>query len=125
MSDKSLCGHRILVVEDEIVILLLIEDILADVGCVSVSAAATAELAIGFIDKQAFDAAVLDINLKDGNSYPVADALQARSVPFVFTTGNTVRSIKEGYRDRAVLSKPYKPQQLIQMLLGLMKTAEQ
>ena len=107
------------------VILLLIEDTLADAGCDSVSAAATAELAIDLIKEQAFDAAVLDINLKDGDSYSIADELDSRNVPFVFTTGNNVRSIKEGYRDRAVLSKPYRPQQLIQMLLGLMKTAKQ
>jgi CheY-like chemotaxis protein len=123
VSDKSLCGRRILVVEDEMVILLLIEDTLSDAGCDSVSAAATAELAIDLINEQAFDAAVLDINLKDGDSYSIADALNAHDVPFVFTTGNNVRSIKEGYRDRAVLSKPYRPQQLIQTLLGLMKTA--
>ncbi len=107
------------------VILLLIEDTLADAGCDSVSTTATAELAIDLIKEQAFDAALLDINLKDGNSYSIADELDARNVPFIFTTGNNVRSIKEGYRDRAVLTKPYRPQQLIQMLLGLMKTAKQ
>jgi CheY-like chemotaxis protein len=125
VTDKLLCGRRILVVEDEMMILSMLELFLTDSGCDSVSAAATTEQAIDLIRAQSFDAATLDINLKGGNSYAVADELAARNVPFVFTTGSNVWSIREAYRDRAVLRKPFKPEQLVQTLVGFMNTAKQ
>jgi len=87
VTNKSLFGRRVLVVEDEMMTLMLIEDMLADLGCESVATAATAEQALALIDKQVFDAAMLDMNLNGEKSHAVADALAARGVPFVFSTG--------------------------------------
>ena len=61
--DKLLSGRRVLVVEDELLVLMMIEDMLADLGCESVTAAATAHQALALIDTQVFDAAMLDMNL--------------------------------------------------------------
>lgn len=118
-----LSGSRILVVEDEMLILLRIEDMLSDLGCKSVSAAASVEQALGLIDAQAFDAAMVDVNLDGSNSYAVADALAARGVPFVFSTGYSGESLDEGYRDQPVLGKPYRDIDLAEALTRLLRPA--
>jgi CheY-like chemotaxis protein len=105
--DKFLSGRRILVVEDEMMVLMMIEDILADLGCESVTAAATIEQAITLINAQVFDAAMLDMNLSGSKSHAIADALAARGVPFIFSTGYSAHDMREGYRDRPVLMKPF------------------
>jgi CheY-like chemotaxis protein len=118
--DSSLFGYRILVVEDEMMNLAMLEDVLADAGCGSVAGAATVDQAVALIGEQVFDAALLDIKLRDKNSYGVADALAARGAPFVFATGNSVHEIREGYRDRPVLRKPFKAEKLIEALTAVL-----
>jgi CheY-like chemotaxis protein len=116
-----LSGRRILVVEDEMLVLLNVEDMLADLGCKCVSAAATVEQALALIDSQAFDAAMVDVNLDGRKSYFVADALAARGVPFVFSTGYSGQSLNDGYRDRPVLGKPYRNAELVEVLTRLLR----
>ena len=87
MTEKLLSGRRILVVEDEMLVLMSIEDMLADLGCESVTAAATVDQAVALIDAQVFDAAMLDMNLNGTKSFPVADKLAELGVPFIFATG--------------------------------------
>jgi CheY-like chemotaxis protein len=71
------------------------------------------------LSAQTFDAALLDVNLKGEISYPVAGALIAREVPFVFTTGYSDHGMRDGYRDWPVLKKPYKFEKLAEMLTQL------
>lgn len=117
---KLLAGRRILVVEDEMLILLMIEDMLADLGCESVLSAATVDQAIALIDVQSFDIAMLDMNLNGSNSYAVAESLTVRRVPFVFSTGYSGQSIKEEYRNRPVLKKPFSEKELGEKLMRLL-----
>jgi CheY-like chemotaxis protein len=121
VTDNLLSGRRVLVVEDEMLILLKIEDLLADLGCVSVSAATNVDQALALINAEAFDAAMVDVNLDGMKSYPVADALAARGVPFVFSTGYSGQSLDDGYRDRPVLGKPYRDADLVAMLTRLLQ----
>ena len=102
-------------------VLLNVEDMLADLGCTSVSAAANADQALAFIAAQAFDLAMVDVNLDGIQSYPVADALAARGVPFVFSTGYSGESLDDGYRDRPVLGKPYREADLVEILTRLLR----
>jgi CheY-like chemotaxis protein len=118
--DKSLSGHRILVVEDEMLNLAMLEDILTEAGCESVAAAATIDQAMALIDERPFDAALLDIKLKGEHTYAVADALAVRGMQFVFVTGNSVPDIERRYRDRPLLRKPFKEEKLIEVLTGLL-----
>ena len=111
MADNLLAGRRILVVEDEMLVLMLIEDMLTDLGCTSVATAATVEEAFALIEAQHFDAAMLDVNLNGVKSYPVAEKLAARGVPFFFSTGYSDHGI-DGHHDRPVLTKPYGPRQI-------------
>src|SRR4051794_22900016 len=87
MTDCPLSGRRVLVVEDEMIVAWLLQDMLADLGCAVVGPAARVSQALAMIDAEAIDAAVLDVNLNGQKSYPVADALAARGMPFVFSTG--------------------------------------
>jgi CheY-like chemotaxis protein len=118
--NKCLSGRRILVVEDEMLIVMMIESMLSDMGCESVTTAATIAQAITLIDGQTFDAAMLDVNLNGTNSRPVADALAARGVPFFFSTGNGGHPTMDGYGDRAILKKPFTDEDLAAIVTGLL-----
>ncbi len=118
--DKLLFGRRVLVVEDEMLTLMMIEDMLADLGCESVTAAATTDQAVALIDRQVFDAAMVDVNLNGTDSYTVAHALAVRGVPFVFCTGIRGQEMRDSFRDRAVLRKPFKYEELADVLTRLL-----
>jgi DNA-binding NtrC family response regulator len=117
--DKLLSGRRVLVVEDEMLILLMTEGMLADLGCESVTAAATVDQALALIDAQIFDAAILDMDLSGNKSHAVADALAARGVPFVFATGYS-GVMRLGDRDRPVLKKPFQYEKLVEIFTRLL-----
>ena len=118
--DKLLSRRRVLVVEDEMMILMMIEGMLEDLGCSSVMSAATIDQALGLIDSQIFDVAMLDLNLDGHRTYPVADRLAARGVPFLFSTGYSDHGLNEGYGDRPVLKKPFQHEELAEILLQLL-----
>lgn len=118
--NKSLAGRQILLVEDEMLVLMNTEDMLADFGCESVSAAATSEQALALVGAQRFDAAILDMNLNGDTSHAVADALAARGVPFLFATGYVDRDLDGIYRDRPLLTKPYRAKDLGDALIDLL-----
>ena len=101
-------------------VLMLIEDMLGDLGCESVTTAATVDQALALIETQVFDAAMLDLNLTGHESHAVADALAARGVPFLFSTGYTGHEMEDGYRDRPVLKKPFQDKELGEMLTRLL-----
>ncbi len=101
-------------------ILMLIEDMLGDLGCESVATAATVEQAIAHIDAQVFDAAMLDMNLNGDKSHSVADALAARGVPFFFSTGYSGHDMRDGYRDRPLLKKPFQNEKLVEIFACLL-----
>ena len=101
-------------------VLMLIEDMLTDLGCESVIAAATVDQALALIDTQVFDAAILDMNLNGNKSHHVADTLAARGVPFAFSTGYSTLEMRNAYRDRPVLKKPFPYEKLVEILTRLL-----
>ena len=113
-------GRQILVVEDDMLIRLTLEDMLAELGCESVSTAGTVEQAIGLIDTHKFDAATLDVNLAGMSSYSVADALAVHNVPFAFSTGYGADFLRDGYQDRPILKKPFAFEDLARILARLL-----
>jgi CheY-like chemotaxis protein len=117
--DNLLSGRRVLVVEDEMLVLIMIEDMLADLGCKSVTSAATVEKALALINAQVFDVALLDVNLNGTDSHPVAEALSVCGVPFFYSTGNTNQRLKDDTSDRLVLKKPFKYEELATILARL------
>src|ERR1035437_2901955 len=117
--DRLLSGRRVLVVEDEMLVVMMIDAMLADLGCKSVTSAATVDKALALINAQIFDVALLDVNLNGNDSHPVAEALSARGVPVVYWTGNTGQSLRDGYSDRPVQKKPFKYEKLVAVLTRL------
>ena len=117
-SDGDLNGLRVLVVEDEAAISLLLEDMLLDFGCEVVGPAARLAAALEAVERETLDLAILDVNVAGEPIYPVAEALMRRQVPFVFSTGYGSAGIKDAYRDRPVLQKPFAQHDLKQKLLN-------
>ena len=117
---KRLSGKRVLVVEDEIMVLMNIEGALADLGCTTVSAAATVDDALALLASESFDVAMLDVNLDGQASDLVADDLARRFIPFLFSTGYGEHGMEARFGDRPVLRKPYSDQQLGAALAGLL-----
>ncbi|MGH6735287.1 MAG: response regulator [Methyloceanibacter sp.] len=97
---------RILVVDDEPLISMLIEDWLTELGCEVVGPACSIEDGLDLAGTAGLDGAILDVKLGD-RSYPVANALRARGVPFAFATGDsTIRDAPE-FKDPLLLAKPF------------------
>jgi CheY-like chemotaxis protein len=110
---------RILIVEDEMLVAMNIEDMLLDLGHEVVGIASRLEPALALAHDGAFDVAMLDVNLAGERSFPVADVLAERGIPFVFATGYGLQGIEPGYRDRPVLQKPFRAQQLAEAIMAL------
>ena len=120
VANKFLSGRRVLIVEDEALILMMIEGMLSDLGSESIATASTIDKALAKIDAQVFDAAMLDMNMNGNASLPVADALIARGVPFVYCTGNNSRNSNDVYPDMPMLKKPFRFEQLVEILTRLL-----
>jgi CheY-like chemotaxis protein len=123
MSNSSAATSRILVVEDEYLIRMLLEDMLADLGYEVAAAVGTIAEASDLAAKGDFNAAVLDVNLDGQEIYPVAEILAKRGLPFVFVTGYGENSLIDPYRNRPALQKPFQIEQLKTMLDGLLAKA--
>lgn len=103
---------RILVVEDEYLIRMLLEDMLADLGYDIAGAVGTLAEGCDLAEKAEIDGAILDVNLDGKEIYPVADILAKRGLPFIFVSGYGEGSLAEPYRDRPSLQKPFQADQL-------------
>jgi DNA-binding response OmpR family regulator len=120
MNDTSQAQTRILVVEDEHLIRMLLEDMLADLGYAVAAAVGTFSEARELAANGDFSAAILDVNLDGQEIFPVADILKERGLPFIFVTGYGERTLSERYRDRPALQKPFQAEQLEAALAGLL-----
>jgi DNA-binding response OmpR family regulator len=116
----KLKGCHILIVEDEVLVAMMMEDILLEQGCTP-QVAGEQKAALACIDGGRFDAAVLDVNLNGAASFPIAEALKARGVPFAFSTGYDERMLREGFGDQPVIRKPFLPGKLLDVLCGLVQ----
>ena len=105
----ELVGLKVLVVEDEALVAMLLEDMLTDHGCEVVGAASRLSQALELVGDPSldFDAAILDVNLGGDPIFPVAEALAARGAPFVFATGYGAAGLPDSWRDRPTLQKPF------------------
>lgn len=106
-ADGPMAGKRILVVEDEVIVAMLLEDILADAGATVVGPAARVARALELLEAEPVDAALLDLNLAGEVTTPVAEELKRRGVPFAFATGYGAAGLPEGFSGQAVLPKPF------------------
>ena len=100
--------QRILLVEDEPLIAMMLEDFLDLLGKTLAGTADAVAPALALVEAGGIDAAILDVNLRGGEqSWPVADALAARGIPFLFATGGTQDGLIDAHRERPTLAKPF------------------
>ena len=116
-------GRRILVVEDEFLIRMLLEDMLTDLGYQLVGVAGRVEEATELAKTKDFDLAILDVNLDGHDVYPVAELIGKRGLPYMFVTGYGGRGLPDQYRDRPTLQKPFQLDELKKMLGQLLPVA--
>lgn len=112
--------RRVLIVEDEMCLALMLEDILVDAGY-DVLKAARLPAALALAQAETIDAAILDINLAGRQVFPAADALRLRGIPFLFTSGYGDNGLPAEYLHWPMLQKPYgveRLQEALAMLLG-------
>jgi len=108
--------NRVLIVEDEAMISMLIEDMVLDLGHEVVGPAARLDQALTLALQAQIDVGLLDINVDGSVVYPVADVLRFRDIPFVFATGYDFRVLPERFRGSRMLSKPFSHEQFADVL---------
>jgi CheY-like chemotaxis protein len=116
-SHLALRGLRILLVEDEAMVAMLVEGMLDELGCRLVEWAASVPAALEILETHDFDGALLDVNLNGTYVYPVAEALTSRGLPFVFVTGyGRSAEIAARFAEAPVLKKPFDCDHLARVL---------
>lgn len=113
-------GKRVLVVEDELLVALMIEDFLSDLGCCTVGPFGDVPAALHAARTAPIDLAVLDVNLDGERVYPVAEALAARGIPFLFLSGYGEDAVPAEHREWRVCAKPFRGFELADMLTALL-----
>jgi CheY-like chemotaxis protein len=113
-----LAGIRLLLVEDEAMVAMMLEEMLIDLGCVVVDVAGSLSRGLSLAETaEGLDAAVLDVNLGGEKVYPVAEKLAASGVPFIFSTGYGLAGIAPDFQRFPALAKPFTPKALEAALL--------
>jgi CheY-like chemotaxis protein len=107
MTNGDLAGCRILVVEDETLIAVLIEEVLQSLACIVVGPVAKLDDALRLASEEALDAAILDVTIRGGHVYPVAEQLLVRGIPFLLASGYGGWVLPEHLQDRPRLTKPF------------------
>ena len=122
---QAFAGRRVLIVEDESLVAMLLETILEDMGCVPVGPAATVEEGLQVAGgDEPLDAALLDVNVAGKQVFPIAEALKARGVPFVFSTGYGEGGLPDEWRGQATLQKPFTEAAVREALMQVMGLAD-
>jgi PAS domain S-box-containing protein len=121
---RSLGGKRVLVVEDEPLIAMVLTDYLGDAGCVAVGPAQTLERALSLIGSESFDAALVDGNLAGRCVDQIAVALTQRGIPFVFVTGYGREALPAGFQDAMIVEKPFMQGQVLGALERLLSPGD-
>lgn len=99
--------RRVLVVEDEMLVAMMVEDILEELGLEVAATCSHLDEALKLATSEAVDFVILDVNLEGKRSFPVADILRARNIPFVFATGYGSKALEAEYASVPTLAKPF------------------
>lgn len=119
----DLGGCRVLVVEDEAIICMMIEDMLGDFRCQVAGVASNLQHALRIAVDAPIDVAILDVNLGGHSSFEIADVLQARGIPFIFASGYGAGGLGP-HSGAPILTKPFLKAELEQALLQAVGSAD-
>lgn len=103
----NLAGLRILVVEDDMMIALLVEEALQGFGCVVIGPVGKLDAALRLASDEVLDAAILDVTIRGGQVFPVAERLISRGIPFAFASGYGDWALPDAFRNQPRLIKPF------------------
>jgi CheY-like chemotaxis protein len=106
-SSANLAGKRILIVEDSPVVGPFTADLLEELGCITVGPAPNMAVGRHLIESEKIDAALMDMHIRGERVFPLCEALAAKAVPFVLTSGYADWNMPEKWQDRPRLQKPY------------------
>ncbi|MBW8303490.1 MAG: response regulator [Brevundimonas sp.] len=122
---QAFAGRRVLIVEDESLVAMLLETILEDMGCVPVGPAATVDEGLRMAGEgEPVDAALLDVNVAGKQVFPIAEALKTRGVPFIFSTGYGESGLPDKWRGHPTLQKPFTESAVRDALMKAMGLAD-
>ena len=107
---------RVLVVEDEMMVAMYVEDLLTELGYEVAAMASGLDQALPLAREGSFDFAVLDINLNGRLSFPIADILRDRGIPFLFASGYGSKGLNDNYRNAVRIQKPFRSRDLAQAI---------
>jgi DNA-binding response OmpR family regulator len=120
----GLAGYRILVVEDEAVIALLIEQNLLDLGCQVVGPVGSLAAALTLARDEDIDGAILDVTIRGGKVYPVAEILRSRGIPLVLASGYADWALPADFQQMERLVKPFTSAEMEQRLTSMLRNAD-
>ncbi len=119
VTTEDSTGRRVLVVEDESMIRLLLDGMLSELGYTMAGEAGRLDEAVALAKEGEFDLAILDVNLNGQPVTPVVEILLQRKVPFVFASGYGRRGIPDGCPEAPLLQKPFQSEALARALAQL------
>jgi CheY-like chemotaxis protein len=117
---NGLDGRRILVVEDSPVVAPFTADVLTDLGCEVVGPAPNMAAARDLVEGGEFDAAIMDIHIRGERVFPLCEALLAKGIPFVLTSGYADWQMPEPWQHAPRLQKPYTIDQVQEALSAVL-----
>lgn len=117
-TERALGGKRILVIEDSPVVAPFTADLLAELGCEVVGPAPNLAMGRELIESEQLDAALVDVHIRGERIFPLCEALEAKGVPFVLTSGYADWTMPDKWADRPRLQKPYTIEQVEEALRG-------
>jgi CheY-like chemotaxis protein len=123
MNAPDIAGRRILVVEDETMITMVIEEVLAGLGCEVVGPVSRLDAAERLAKETSIDAAILDVTVRGGKVFPVAEILQGRGIPFLLASGYGEWTFPEALKNQPRLAKPYTAAELERAVRALFEPA--
>jgi DNA-binding response OmpR family regulator len=118
-ASEAIRGRRILVIEDSPVVAPFTADVLGDLGCEVLGPAPSMAAARELIENEEFDAAIVDVHIRGERAFPLCEALAAKDVPFVLTSGYGDWQTPDKWLDRPRLLKPYTIDQVEAVLTAL------
>lgn len=122
-ENPALTGRRVFVVEDELMVAMGLEMTLVAAGCVVVGPIGRFDQAMAAAETTAADVALLDVNLRGTEAYPIADLLSARGIPFTFLTGYGRNALPPRFAEERILCKPFQRDELLSAVGAMTKSA--
>jgi DNA-binding response OmpR family regulator len=123
MQNKPLADRSILLVEDDIILSTDLAFALTEAGCKAVIPTTSNAAALSAMVHYIVDAAILDVNVQNQWVFPVADALEAAGIPFLFLTAYSHDSIPAQHRERRFIQKPHHPESLLDAVADVMEAS--